>query len=288
MKKVFALLAAGLLAGSLVPGLASAERMYPQGNDSQINVYVNGTLLKLDQPALVKNDRTLVPFRAVLEALGAKVSWDEEKQTVHATKGDVEIELPLHVTTAKKNGQAVTLDVPAEQINYRTMVPLRFMAEALGAKLGWAGKSSSVFVSTYSQDSLVTLAQYMMDLDADLQEFTSLQQKSSTIYTDFIRNQTSYDEFKAAYSENLTAMENALAKLAAHPVPNESLSQHFAARNKELVQKALDTSVLRSRIITADGKPDTEALKQVLDLINELYSDNEAFEQEFLSSMDGK
>lgn len=285
MKKIIPLLAAGVLASALLPSAAFAERMYPKGDNSHINVYVNGTLLKLDQPALVKNDRTLVPFRAVLEALGAEVAWDEETQTVYAQKGDIGIELPLHSTTAWVNEEVIDLDVPAEQINYRTMVPLRFMSEALDASLGWAGKTSSVFVSTYEADEAVPAAKYFLEISEEVNRYLALQETSRQIYNNFIDQKVSFAEFKSAYDKNLADLQATFDKIHAYEVPNDPLSQHLVAQHQKILQKALDMLTQRGQIFSANGTYSKDKLSALLTAIDEMMSDDEAFQMELDSSM---
>jgi ankyrin repeat protein len=96
---------------------------------------------------IVENDRTLVPFRNIFEAMGADVQWDKDSQTVTAKKDDITISLTIG-GLAYKNGEPITLDVPAKIINNRTMVPLRFVGEAFGAIVDWNQDFQAVLIST--------------------------------------------------------------------------------------------------------------------------------------------
>jgi hypothetical protein len=89
-----------------------------------------------EQP-FIQNDRTLIPFRALLERLGARVDWDGPTGTVRATKGETVIQLTIDAPVAYVNGKAVQLDQPATLVGDRTFVPLRFVSEALGAHVTW-------------------------------------------------------------------------------------------------------------------------------------------------------
>jgi hypothetical protein len=108
-------------------------------------VVLNGQELVFDVPPVIEQRRTLVPFRAIFEALGANVSWDGSTQTVTAVKGDTEIKLTIG-GPAYKNGQPVTLDVPAKIVNERTLVPLRFVSEVLGASVWWNDAAQTVTI----------------------------------------------------------------------------------------------------------------------------------------------
>lgn len=87
---------------------------------------------------MLKEGRSLVPFRAIGEALMAQVEWDESARKVTLTLGDKAVQLVIGDSTAYVNGNARTLDVPAMLVENRTMVPLRFISESLGASVQWS------------------------------------------------------------------------------------------------------------------------------------------------------
>ena len=103
----------------------------------QITVKINGVAQVYDQPPVIMNGRTLVPLRGIFEALGANVSWDGQTQTVTATKGGTTIQLKIGSAIAYKNDAVIYLDQSSMLINDRTMAPVRFVSEALGAKVDW-------------------------------------------------------------------------------------------------------------------------------------------------------
>lgn len=142
---------AGVLAsagGALVTtsGPAQAQtQFYP----SPIGVVVNGSYINPGEvPPSIEGGRVLVPLRGVLESLGATVSYNAVTRTVYATRGTVQIQLPLGSRVAYINGAARTLDVPATVVSGRTLVPLRFMSEALGANVNWNAQTRTVFIAT--------------------------------------------------------------------------------------------------------------------------------------------
>ncbi|RYG42021.1 copper amine oxidase N-terminal domain-containing protein, partial [bacterium] len=99
--------------------------------------------------------RILVPLRGVMEKLGAYVGYDGATKTVTANRGDVDLMLVLGQRSATVNGRSVTLDVPAEQYLGSTMVPLRFMGEALGAQVLWDAPSMTVQIVTSGSGTTV-------------------------------------------------------------------------------------------------------------------------------------
>ena len=114
-----------------------------------IDVTLNGNPVQFSgtQPIVVQG-RVLVPLRGVLEEMGANVDWNAETQTVFARKNDKSIQLPIGSLTATINGQTVKLDVPAKVIGGSTMVPLRFLSEALGATVSWDNASRTVIITS--------------------------------------------------------------------------------------------------------------------------------------------
>lgn len=132
-----------LLFAVAVLGLAPAPAS-AQG----VSVFVDGNRLNFDQPPVMVGGRTLVPLRGIFEALGATVVWDAPTRTVRAQRDTTNIELMLGSTRATVNGQLVTLDVPAQSVGGRTMVPLRFIGEALGADVEWRAATRTVLITS--------------------------------------------------------------------------------------------------------------------------------------------
>ncbi|UOF90259.1 SH3 domain-containing protein [Fodinisporobacter ferrooxydans] len=113
-----------------------------------LTVFVNGTEQSYNPSPIIENDRTLVPLRAVFETLGAKINWNQATQTVTAFKGQTNIVLKIGSSTAYVNGKPIQLDVQAHTLQNRTMVPLRFVSDALGANISWDGSTESIFITS--------------------------------------------------------------------------------------------------------------------------------------------
>ena len=114
---------------------------------ADISVLLNGTPISFDQPPVIIDGRTLVPLRAIFEAMNATVDWDQSTKTVTSTRGNTTVKLTIGENTLYKNGQPVTLDVPAQLISDRTMVPARAVAEAFGADVQWNGENRTVIIT---------------------------------------------------------------------------------------------------------------------------------------------
>ena len=111
-----------------------------------ISVILNGYDLEFDQPPIISNGRTLVPMRAIFEALGAKVDWSEQNSCVYAVKDETVIKLPIGENYAMVNTRKIELDQPAIIVNSRTLVPVRFVAEGLGAVVDWNENEQTVII----------------------------------------------------------------------------------------------------------------------------------------------
>ncbi len=118
---------------------------YPTGvNAKQIEfrigqryMWVDNSDYPLDVAAFIENDRAMVPFRALGEAMGAEITWDDVNKKAIFQKNNTVIELPIAKNYAIINGKIITLDQGAIIKNNRTFVPSRFVSENLGAKVEW-------------------------------------------------------------------------------------------------------------------------------------------------------
>ncbi|MGN1097595.1 MAG: stalk domain-containing protein, partial [Clostridia bacterium] len=112
------------------------------------SIKINGIKIKTDVAPVIVNDRVLVPVRAIFESLGASVEWNDATKTAKAEKDGLVIELTVDSNTAAVNNQPKVLDVPAQIMNGRTMVPVRFVSEALNAKVKWLDAQRIVDIAT--------------------------------------------------------------------------------------------------------------------------------------------
>lgn len=126
-----------LLMGVLIPWPANA---------ADLRIVVNGQDLKTEVPPVIEEGRTLVPLSAISQALLAYVDWDESSRTVTVLKDCDQLELTIGVKTAYKNGAPIGLEVPPRIVAGRTMVPLSFITQALGASVEWDAVTRTVFI----------------------------------------------------------------------------------------------------------------------------------------------
>ncbi|TDA65771.1 MAG: hypothetical protein D9V47_12430 [Clostridia bacterium] len=135
----------------LVLAGASSQASTP-GSRGEIMVFLDGQQLSFDVQPRMTGGRVLVPLRAIFAALGAEVQWDPASRSVSAKKGPTEIRLAVKSRTAYQDGQPVALDAAPTVVAGRTLVPVRFVGQALGAKVEWETASRTVKISTPAPD----------------------------------------------------------------------------------------------------------------------------------------
>ena len=144
--------AGGIVAGSVLEVKAFNQAGTPAVTrqlalEPQTTVTVNGRKLAFEQPPVNWQGNVLVPMRAVFEALGAEVSWDQTTRTASGRKGSTTASVTIDSHTAVKNGKDYRLEAAPRLINSFTMVPVRFIAESFGAKVEWDGPNAAVRIT---------------------------------------------------------------------------------------------------------------------------------------------
>lgn len=104
-----------------------------------IVVIVNGNKIEFDVEPQIINGRTMVPVRGIFEALNAVVEWDGTTQTVIAKKDSTIIKFTINELSFKKNSEIKKLDVPAQIVDGRTLVPVRAIGESFDCTVDWDG-----------------------------------------------------------------------------------------------------------------------------------------------------
>ena len=144
MKRSIILLLVAMIAFSCIM-VASA--------DDEVTVLINGREADFDVPPMIISDRTMVPMRRVFELLGAKVEWVGEMQLAVATYKSTIIAMHIgemsFTVTNVLTGETTTfeLDVPAQIVNDRTLIPLRAVSEALGKTVSWDGNTRTATIT---------------------------------------------------------------------------------------------------------------------------------------------
>ncbi len=120
-----------------------------------IKLFVDSKEITCDVPPVIRDDRTLVPARALFEGLGASVKWNGVKKQVTIRLDNTTILLTINSKTAQVNLVEKELDTPPIIINDRTLLPVRFIAETLGAEVFWDDSNRSVLIRTEDEDEIL-------------------------------------------------------------------------------------------------------------------------------------
>ncbi len=150
MKKLLTILllvamVAGIFAG--IPQAKAQKEMF-MSMVVGINFYrLNGIQYKMDMPPEIVNSRTFVPIRVIAEAFGAEVGWDNATRTVTIKSDTNEIKLTIGKTTATVNGNPYTLEAAPYIKSSRTMVPIRFISEALGLYVSYEPQKRVIYIT---------------------------------------------------------------------------------------------------------------------------------------------
>lgn len=114
-----------------------------------LTVVVNGSPVEFkNAPPQVVTGRTMVPLRGVFEAIGALVEYDEANRFIKIRRGNEDVELKLGERIARKNGAEILMDVKPVVLKGTTLVPLRFAAESLGAKVAFDRAANRIDITT--------------------------------------------------------------------------------------------------------------------------------------------
>lgn len=116
---------ATLALGATLTGIAAAQ--------DAPRLMLNGHPFHTQVAPVTRDGRVLVPLRDIFEGLGARVNYDRVDRTITARRRGTVVLMQLGSRRAEVNGERVRLDVPANTVDGSTMVPLRFVSEALGA-----------------------------------------------------------------------------------------------------------------------------------------------------------
>lgn len=177
MKKIISFILCLVMWISVVP-CANAQQQYDNYMILQIGnpvMNVNSLAVAIDTSEdtvpVIKDGRTLVPIRAIIESMGGTVSWDSATSTVTLSyKGDI-IKLVINCTTAFLNGTEKALDVAPVVINGRTMLPIRFIAENFGCKVDWNGTDSTIRINYNNNDANPVRPSIKVGTNATLKPF---------------------------------------------------------------------------------------------------------------------
>lgn len=116
-----------------------------------VKVEIDNKPISFDVHPVISQGRTLVPMRTIFDALGAQVIWDEASQTAIAVKDDITVRITVGSDIIFLNDASVTIDVPAQILSGRTLIPARTVSHALGAEVVWDEETTTVRIKSREQ-----------------------------------------------------------------------------------------------------------------------------------------
>lgn len=253
-KKICALLSAALIAVGTAPS-ALAE------SETPIAVLLDGNYIQFDvQPTLI-NDRTMVPVRAIFEALGATVDWQDDTETVVSNMGDDNVSLKINDNAIVKNGERIELDVPAQLVGDRTLVPVRAISEAYGCSVSWNdAKNTVVIVSDNSKISIASI-------------------NDENITMNYFNYCLSQVESYAAQSFNCSL--NDIANMWGSSLGETTFGEYVAEMTvDQLILLKAGSQEAKKRNITLDSD-DIESIDKTMESIKQQLGSDEAYEDYF-------
>jgi hypothetical protein len=113
-----------------------------------VGVTINGIPQAFEVPPQIINDRTMLPFRAIGEALGMVVDFDNETRTATMTADGITVTHIILTNEITVNGVTSTFDVSSVIVDNRTLMPVRMLVEAIGAQVDWDGNTRTAVITT--------------------------------------------------------------------------------------------------------------------------------------------
>lgn len=248
----------------------------------EVYLYVNSKkLTDLTIPPIILNNYTLVPAREVFENLGATVDWDSENMQVQISYENRHVILQINNKIATVDGATKTMDLEAKLINSKTMIPVRFVGEAIGAEVTWENSNRSIYINMEKNDNIDTSIDqnllniinfklpdsdevyFKINLDKEIESFEE-SYNSEKEYTLSIKN-SNYTLEK----ENFNSVVDSIKETNVYTqdgtttfsfITNEKLNfKSFISRDKKSIFVTFGTNFLKNVELFSQG--DTEVLK---------------------------
>ena len=296
MKRFVSFFAAAAVAASMFTGAVQAKSA-----DKIIRLTIGDPVMTVDGAAVniddegtvpvIRNERTLVPIRAIIEAAGGTVGWDGATQTVTLSYAGSDIELKIDSNTAKLNGMTDELDTAPTIINERTMLPIRYISESFGFRVDWDGEAQTVtltvhpailevgdirvteddvlgFYESVNDETISDVADILKYRQLALMKGLTIDEETGDIIAQIISDQA-WDMVEADLSRGtihrlvqaLALSQLLVAQTETEPVTDEQLREHFIndylrAKHILVEDKALAEDILKK----AQGGEDFDKL----------------------------
>lgn len=129
--------------------VTTAKKLVP--NKKDIQIIIDDVEFLFESKPVMKNNRVLIPFGQIVDYIGGDTNWNNKTKTMTVTYKEKKIVLENNKYEGTVNGSKKKLDVPVQIINGRVYVPLRFVAEGLGANVSWDSKDKKINIDIFEQ-----------------------------------------------------------------------------------------------------------------------------------------
>lgn len=154
------------------------------------NMTVNGVEKAIDEAPVIRDGRTLLPVRAVVEEMGGSVEWNSDLKQAILNHGENTIVLTIDSTTALLNNQEQSLDTEPVIINGRTFLPIRFIAESFGYDVEWNETDKTILITEKAERSTTEEITAVEDATEETTEAVNDSEGTNTLIVYFSRTGT--------------------------------------------------------------------------------------------------
>jgi len=139
--------------GNLIPPIQGAQRKFILMTLDDPFMSVNGVRQEIDAgrgtAPIILSNRTVVPIRAIIEAMDGNISWQASNSEITLNRGQISVIMWVDSFDININGSMGTIDVPPVIRNERTLVPIRFSAENLDCEVDWINSTRQIVIVYY-------------------------------------------------------------------------------------------------------------------------------------------
>lgn len=250
-------------------------------NAEEVYLYINSEKLSnLSMPPIILNNYTLVPAREVFETLGAQVDWNNDTREVKIIYKDTNVVLTINSTQASVNNVTKSMDIPAKLINNKTMIPVRFVSESIGANVVWDNDTRSIYITTTNNTVTGNVANiidfklpdsnqtyFKITFDKEIQEFSEVKNTNTQyeieIYNSNYESDTTYFKTVVDKVKNVSITQKDNTTTFSFSTEEKQDFTTFIGSDKKSIFVAFDKNYLKN--IELFSENNTEVLKLVGD-----------------------
>ncbi|UMZ74685.1 stalk domain-containing protein [Natranaerofaba carboxydovora] len=236
-------------------------------------IFVRGQQVSFDVPPMIEEDRTLIPLRAVSEALDADVEWIDEERKVVIERDDKLIEMIAGEEEVEVDGDIYEIEVPSKIVEERTMVPLRFVSEILGDSVDYHEETGEIDIALNMPDSPADVVNDFWELYKD----GELDDAKKKVVDDRVSEIIGMDVDMDGMEETEEAIDERLKiEATGYEIQNDTAIVDILLTKpdlKEAVERYYDEATLELWEMYEEGANDAEIEGRADELLTEILED---------------